>query len=122
VGTKNLILAKIGSPSENAQFYYIEKAVRSEGYGDYSSQNSEDPERMRFAGCVMVKVDDRKFQASVSGLKSDEDAYIAVRILAYALDLTVHYVLSNIKKHRGMLPFSFSEPGHYLRQKLSMAA
>ena len=119
---ENSIFESIYEPSEHAKFFAAEKAVRSAIYDDYTSQNSADTDLMQYAGCVMVTMNGSKYQASVSGLKSEEDVFIAVYLLAYVLDLTVHYVLSHIRENRGILPNEFSDGEHYLHKMITQVS
>lgn len=113
-GTRNLMIASIYKPSEAAQFFAIEKAVRSRVKLDWSSQNSEDPDAMEFRGSVMAEFNGITLQASVSGLTADEDTNIAVRILAYLFKVEPRAIIDDIINHDGELPYFFTENGHYL--------
>ncbi len=113
IGTRNLFLSSVKEPSEAAQFFAIEKAVRSETLGDYASQNSENPDEMKFAGSVTINFGGAKIQASVSGLKAEEDVFIAVTMLAYLLDLSANVIAKMIKENGGLLPACFEDKNHY---------
>ena len=101
VGTRNLMLGSVGHPSEAAQFFATEKAVRSETLGHFSSQNSEDPGQMKFAGSVTVSFRGAKYQASVSGLKAEEDVFIAVSLLASLLNTHASNIVTNVVENHG---------------------
>jgi len=113
-GTRNFISNSVGRPSEAARIFAIEKATRMGLLGDYSSQNSENIELMRFRGALTVEIEGIKIQASVSGLQSDEDAFTAVKILAYIFNISDAKVCKIVKKHGGILPESFNKKNHYL--------
>ena len=85
-----LSLSLFHNPSEAAQFFAIEKAVRSETLGHSTSQNSEDYPKMKFPGSVTVF----NYQVSVSGLKVDEDVFIAVVILSKVLQQSIEATIS----------------------------
>lgn len=100
IGTSNVILESIGIPSEAAQFYAIEKAVRSETLGHAASQNSANPEKKKFAGSITVF----NHQVSVSGLKADEDVFISIAVMAKILGENIEFVISEIESKGGLLP------------------
>lgn len=120
VGTRNSVFISIHQPSENAQTFSVEKAVRSETLGHYSSQNSEDPQLMKFRGSVTVDFATEKYQASVSGLKGEEDVAIAVIILSLVLGISVRNVIGKILANHGQLPECFFEKDHYLNAILGL--
>ena len=100
IGTSNIILESIGKPSEAAQFYAIEKAVRSETLGHAASQNSANPEKKKFAGSITAF----NYQVSVSGLKADEDVFISVALMAKFLGESIENVIFEIVQKGGLLP------------------
>ncbi|MBP7846222.1 MAG: hypothetical protein KA007_02170 [Candidatus Pacebacteria bacterium] len=100
IGTRNIIFESIAKPSEAAQFFAIEKAVRSETLGHATSQNSENPEKMKYAGSVTAF----NYQVSVSGLKADEDVFIAIAVMAKFLDESIESVIFDIEDKGGLLP------------------
>jgi hypothetical protein len=115
IGTRNLILDSVGKPSEAAQFFAIEKAVRSETLGHATSQNSADPDKMKFPGSVTMNYLNKTFlQCSVSGLKGEEDVFVAVVLLANAFKVPVSYVIEMVELSGGELPWQFKKEGHYL--------
>lgn len=117
IGTRNLMFQSIQKPSEAAQFFSVEKAVRSATLGHAASQNSEDPDKMQFAGSVTITLPDgTQYQASISGLKAPEDVGIAIVLLSYAVQWSVAAVIQNIKDHNGMLPDFLSDQKHYMRK------
>ncbi len=120
VGTRNSVFISIHQPSENAQTFAVEKAVRSETLGHYSSQNSEDPYEMKFRGSVTVDFAADKYQASVSGLKGEEDVAVAVILLSLVVGLSVQYIIDKIVEKNGQLPDSFFDKRHYLNAILGL--
>ena len=120
VGTRNSVFISIYQPSENAQTFAVEKAVRSETLGHYSSQNSEDPYEMKFRGSVTVDFATDKYQASVSGLKGEEDVAVAVILLSLVVGLSVQYIIDKIVEKNGQLPNSFFDTRHYLNAILGL--
>lgn len=113
-GQRNQIAVSAFLPSVDAEIFAIEKAVRSWTLGDYSSQNSADPEKLRFAGCVTVKFRDQIIQCSCSGLSEKEDAGGAVIILADLLQAPPINICDNVRGHDGLLPEEFFDRYHYL--------
>ncbi len=109
IGTRNIFLRSIAKPSEAAQFFAIEKAVRSETLGHATSQNSEDPEKMKYAGSVTAF----NYQVSVSGLKADEDVFIAIAVMAKFLDESIESVIFDIEEKGGLLPEWCSKKNFY---------
>jgi hypothetical protein len=119
IGTRNLILDSVSKPSEAAQFFAIEKAVRSETLGHTSSQNSSDPDKMKFPGSITMNYLNKTFlQCSVSGLKGEEDVFVAVVLLARAFNVPVSYVIKMVELRGGELPWQFKKEGHYLYEML----
>lgn len=117
VGTDNILMIPIKDPSQAAEFFVVEKAVRSATLSHAASQNSEDPKRMQFAGSITITLEDgRKFQASTSGIKSPEDVGVSIVVLAYAVQWTTRNVIDNVLENGGKLPSFLSDQKHYMRQ------
>lgn len=114
-GTRNFIIASIYHPSEGAQIFAIEKAVRSYSLGHYSSQNSEDTDKMQYRGSVTVDIDGVIIQASVSGAQSDEDVLIAIKILSCIFKVSPSIICLNIIDNKGKIPDWVSDE-HYLHK------
>ncbi|NVN97035.1 hypothetical protein HXX01_02265 [Candidatus Nomurabacteria bacterium] len=112
--TRNSIFASIYQPSEQAQSFSVEKAVRSETLGDFSSQNSENPEKMKFRGSLSILFHRGMIQASCSGLSGDEDAAISLRLLKNLTGFSTEFIIGHIVRNEGMVPDCFFERGHYL--------
>ncbi|MEI7557447.1 MAG: hypothetical protein WCJ45_00920 [bacterium] len=105
----------IGMPSTLAKFYVDEKTVRTEMLGHRTSQESEDIDHNRFAGCVTYFIDDQEIHAAVAGLKnSNEDAAVAVILLAQAVDVPIDEIIDDIQSNGGQLPKEIFQKGHYL--------
>ncbi|QQG52748.1 MAG: hypothetical protein HY931_00755 [Candidatus Falkowbacteria bacterium] len=112
-GTRNLILFSVAEPSEAAQFFVVEKAVRSHILSDMSSQNSEHEPSLQYMGSLSVFLDelegraDKKgiLLASTSGLKGEEDAAISASVLAEAADASFQDICDNVASNFGKLPF-----------------
>ncbi len=113
-GTRNLIYFSVASPSDAAKVFSVEKAIRAHVLGNRSSQNGANPEKLEFAGCVSLFINGAQIQASVSGLKSEEDVFIAVMILSCLSGLSPAAVCKNIKANGGELPACFVDKAHYL--------
>lgn len=116
---ENYIFFSILQPSKEALILSIANAVRAETLGHYSSQNSENLEEWKTAGSVTINLDFNKFQVSVTGLTSEQNALCAVVLLAYATEQDVGFVVREILDHAGQLPSSFFKKGHYLEGELS---
>lgn len=119
IGTDNIALFSASKPSERAQFFAVEKAVRSAMLGQAASQNSEDPDKMQFPGSITITLDDgTQFQASTSGLKSYEDVANSILMLSDTVQWPIEAVIKNVRDHGGMLPDFLSDQQHYLCQIL----
>lgn len=103
-GTRNFIYFPVGEPSEAAQIFAVEKAVRSYVLGNASSQNSEDVSKLRFPGSVTVEINGVVITVSVSGLQSHEDVFIAIQVLARIFDETTASICLSIVEQGGDLP------------------
>lgn len=115
VSTRNIVVFSVRQPSEAAQFFVHEKAVRSALYGDAASQNTADDEKFQFAGCITFTLPDgRKIQVSTSGLKEEEDVFVSIILLAYILNFTIKKVIGNVLENGGKLPEFITKPSHYL--------
>jgi len=117
-GTRNALYASIYQPSEAAQTFAVEKAVRSYTLGDFASQNSENPEKMQFRGSLTVNINGVLMQASVSGLDADEDVYVAANLLAKTFSMTPLEILDNVAENKGQRPPAFKQKNHYLYKLL----
>ena len=124
-GTRNFAYVSVGQPSEAAKIFAIEKAVRSDVLGDICSQDSEDAENMRFAGSVSVPTFYQKLtvgtnyhkaniQASVSGLKAEEDVYVAMTVLATIFNCKLRNIPLMTVENGGKVPGCFFDRHHYL--------
>ena len=113
-GTRNSIFASIYQPSEQAQSFSVEKAVRSETLGDFSSQNSEDPDHMKFRGSLTILFHKGRIQASCSGLSGDEDTAVSLRLLKLLTKIPTDFLIEHIIKNDGMVPECFFDRDHYL--------
>ena len=116
--SRNLVLSSIKTPSEAAQFFAIEKAVRSATKNHVSSENSANFSIMRFPGSVSVWLDellesgfggDAAITVSTSGLKAEEDVAISVAILAKITGKSFVDVCNNIILFGGILPAWYSQ-------------
>jgi hypothetical protein len=117
-GTRNALYASIYHPSEAAQTFAVEKAVRSYTLGHFASQNSENPEKMQFRGSLTVNINGVLMQASVSGLDADEDVYEAANLLAKIFAMTPLEILNHVVENDGQIPATFKQKNHYLRKLL----
>jgi hypothetical protein len=114
VGTRNSLFSPIRLPEELAQVLAVEKAVRSETLGDFSSQNSEDPEAMRFRGSLSLLFHHSIIQGSTSGVLGDEDTAVSLRLLSCWTQIPAEYVIKHVIDNGGMLPECFFDRDHYL--------
>lgn len=126
IETRNLIIVSIKDPSEAARFFAIEKSVRTECYNTLTSQDSECPEKMQFAGCISYSLNNNKsdladvLHISVSGLKAEEDVAVAIIIMSRILVVRISDVINNIKEiaetfdENGLLPNELFDKNHYL--------
>ena len=112
-GTRNLIYFSVFEPSEAAKFFSIEKAVRSHILGDYSSENSGNSGQMQFPGSITVRIQGVEIQASVSGLKAEEDVVVSVMILAGIFNLSPALLCKEVLESGGKLPASFFDKKSY---------
>lgn len=126
-GTRNIVMISIYEPSEAARFFAVEKTVRTECNGHLTSQESEDPEFMQFAGNVNYVCEDadlRIFHVSVSGLKAEEDVLIALIILSQIIEKPTDEVIKRIYelsmgRTNGILPNQLFDENHYLNTILN---
>lgn len=127
--TRNLIMVSIYSPSEAAEFFAVEKSVRTETMNDPTSQVTQYPDDMQFAGCISYFIDpETEYHVSCSGLTAQEDTVISLIIMAMILNEPVSTVIDNIKSCglnqqrlldlKELLPKEFFEEEHYLYKLL----
>jgi hypothetical protein len=112
--TRNLLKFRVGKPLPLADYLADEKAVRSNLLKHASSQNSANPSLLRFPGSLTACFDGVTLQASISGAKGEEDAFISAMLLASAFHRPIEAVLRNIKNLGGELPAQFFQKDHYL--------
>lgn len=117
--TRNVLKFDVGSPLMLAVYLADEKAVRSNLLKHASSQNSANPALLRFPGSLTACFDGVTLQASISGAKGEEDAFMSAMLLASAFHRPIDVVLRNIKNLGGQLPSQFFEKGHYLNVLLN---
>jgi hypothetical protein len=103
-GKRNSLHFSVSQPSADATDFAVEKAVRSHVLGHVSSQNSEDPEKLQFAGSLTLEIDGTIIQVSVSGMQSFEDVFIAIQILSRISGAYTYSVCLSIAEKGGELP------------------
>ena len=120
--TRNLVFVSIRNPSEAAQFFAAEKAVRSHLYHQSTSGNSALPEKMAFSGSVTCFDDhgSTQVQASCSGLLSEEDVMVGIMELATVFKTSPNRVCDRVTKIGGVLPDVFYDHNHYLYEWLHL--
>lgn len=118
VNTRNIIYFLVKDPSQAAQFFVAEKAVRSQILGDTSSMNSENADEYKFAGSVTIKLGGIEYQASCSGLKSEEDVFFSIFMLSLLFQIRKDWIIKHIKENGGVLPDFESEEFKYLQSGL----
>lgn len=116
-GSRNRTIVSIQKPSEDARISAIANATRSEILGYATSQNNEDPDKMRFRGSITVSLYG-KVQVSVAGLEHNENVAIAVIIASKRLVIHVQKVIKDIEINSGKLPKCFYDKEHYLYKLL----
>jgi hypothetical protein len=117
--SEELITFPVYKPSDRAQYFVMEKSLRTELFGDATSQNTEKETEKKFRGCITVSLEDCMFHCSVSGLYGSEDVAIAIILSARATESSIDDVIYNIMRRDGKLPKEFSQPGHYLFELLA---
>lgn len=117
--SEELITFPVYKPSDRAQYFVMEKSLRTELYGDVTSQNSEKETEKKFRGCITVSLEDCMFHCSVSGLYGSEDVAIAIILSARATELSINDVMVNIGARGGKMPVEFYQEGHYLAELLN---
>jgi len=116
IGTRNLVYFTIGQPSEASKFFVSEKATRSEILGDYASQNSEDPDNLKFAGSITFDVHGKKYQASCSGLKPTEDVFVSITLLSVLFITKTEALIGHLTHKGAKLPDFESTELSYLKK------
>ncbi len=127
--TRNLVMVSIKEPSEAARFFAVEKTVRTESLCHATSGDSQNPDAMQYAGCVIYLPKEEgmfPYHVSVSGLKAEEDVAIALIILSRIIDKSVSEVTENImmagegmfNEDLGTLPEEIFDKQHYLYKLL----
>ena len=112
--TRNLLKFDVCEPPMLSNYLADEKAIRSNLLKHASSQNSANPSLLRFPGSLTACFDGVTLQASISGAKGEEDAFISAMLLASAFHRPIEAVLRNIKNLGGELPAQFFQNDHYL--------
>ena len=112
-GTINLITVTVKEPSELSKFFVVEKAVRSSLRGEMTSAQSRDADCFQFGGSVTVDMATYILQVSVSGLKEEEDAAIAILLLAAITEVHPLFVCGIVNAFYP-LPAEFNDENHYL--------
>jgi hypothetical protein len=126
-GTRNIVMVSIYEPSEAARFFAVEKTVRTECKEQLTSQDSEDPEFMQFAGSIIYICEDsdERFHTSVSGLKAEEDVLVSIIILSRIIEKSSKEIIKKIKDWKmgrisvGNLPNQLFDENHYLNTILN---
>ena len=115
VGTKNLLLVPIYSPSDEDSSWMIDIAEMSEDLDRFSSEDIG----LVDAGSVIVIIGNKMYLASALGLKPEDNVFFAIRMLSYLLEVTFDWTIANIKENGGKLPEQFDDEDHYLHKLIA---
>jgi hypothetical protein len=82
---------------------------------------------MQFAGSITIDLDDFPnisgsgyLQASISGMKAEEDVAGSVIVLAKIIGTTPGDIIEKVESNFGKLPECFDDPTHYLYKILGL--
>lgn len=119
--TTQVVEISIGTVLPLLRYTAAEKTVRTEIYAEKTSQDSEDINNRKFAGCVSIYLNGQDIHCSISGLKGGaEDATVAIIMLSRAAEVSIEWVLDDIRQDSGKLPEEIFQEGHYLKNLLDM--
>lgn len=115
---REIVEVPIYAPLPMTRFFVAEKSVRTESLGHKTSQDSEDVQRLKFAGCVSRYIGGDELHVSVSGLSAVEDTTVAIIVLSRVVGVSIDAVIIEIQEDGGKLPKEIFQEGHYLQQLL----
>lgn len=122
LGTRELLDVIVKNPLPFARFLAAEKSTRTEVYAHKTSQDSEDIQNLKFAGCVgfFLELTGEELHVSISGFKGGpEDAAVAIIITSRVVGQSIDAVIDDIKKDGGTLPDEIFQQGHFLNNLLN---
>lgn len=116
-GTRNLIVIPVGQPTETAQFFSIEKAVRTDLSDDMTSDESANEKLCQFIGAVAYDGEKEEHEelyviVSTSGLLGIEDSAISCILQGKIWGIPPREVIEKLRDIR--LSSELFQPGHYL--------
>ncbi|MDR0860516.1 MAG: hypothetical protein LBO09_06155 [Candidatus Peribacteria bacterium] len=116
-GSRNLLILRVGEPSEAAQFFSIEKAVRTDLSDDMTSDESAEEKLCRFPGAVAFNGSkeenpDLWVIVSTSGLLGAEDSVISCIIQGKIWGISPREIIADLRGFR--LSEGITQEGHYL--------
>mgnify|MGYP007093113232 CR=1 FL=1 len=120
IGTRNQISLPIRKPSKDAKIFVVEKSVRTEIKAHKTSQDSRDPSKQRYGGCISIFLGEDELHVSISGLKEEEDVAVAIIIMSKITGIGVDEVIKEILTDGGKLPDELFREGHYLNDLLNV--
>jgi len=118
IGTKNLLLVPIYSPSDEDSSWMIELAKMSEDLSNFSSENTV----LSNAGNVIVIIGNSMYLTSSLGLKPEDNVFFAIRMLSYLQEISVKWTIENSKANGSKLPKQFDDKGHYLYKLIAQTS
>lgn len=113
----NMVCFPVGKPPDRSVHLASEKGTRALLKGHKTSYESRDPEKMQYGGSVQVTINGKTFQASVSGLKEEEDIAVATMLLSCVLDSNSTKIYEEVVASGGIMP-EFTGKFCYLQQLL----
>lgn len=124
-----MMFFSVGNPCEADMVLAIEQALTAFGNMETTSQKSDNPKELIHAGSICVDMldcfiderPDRKLiQVSVAGLLPEENAAIAILILAKLKKCRPMGMCNRVREQGGFLPECFQNDNHYLSEKTMM--
>lgn len=122
--SRNFVMFPIGEPPDVSRFFCTEKAARASVLGHYSSGNSRNPDRCRYAGCIVILTPNEVggkillLQCSISGLQENEDVAGSILVLSKFLGVNPQTICQWVQNNGGALPKELFWDGHYLNKLL----
>ena len=119
VGKANRVMVSIKQPSDDSLYCAIANSVKTECFGQKTSQDSETNELMEFAGCISCYHGNEEYHVSVFGLKPEENVVVAIAIMSRMLKTSIQRVTAEITGDGGLLPAGIFNEESYLHAILN---
>lgn len=98
IGSRNILIERVKNPSPAAEFFSVEKGVRTQIQGHYTSGESRNIEEFFFDGSISKKYGEEELWVSTSGLTGAEDFVCSAILQAHLSEEKAWDVINKLRE------------------------